>query len=59
MTNSSTGCGESSARATTFGIRSCLPDFDTLFLYYGRDDTMVSLAHARLYAKAIPTAHVR
>jgi hypothetical protein len=36
-----------------------LPRDVPVFLYHGRDDDTVPLAHVELYARAVPRAHVR
>jgi len=36
-----------------------LPHDVPIFLYHGRDDETVPLAHIDLYARSLPTAHVR
>ena len=44
---------------TTEGVGAKLPQALPIYLYHGRDDDVVPVAHAELYANAIPQAHVR
>ena len=41
------------------GLAERLPVGVPVFLYHGEDDDIVPVAHVELYARAIPSAHVR